>query len=65
MGLRFPRWSIVLILVWLMVAGTVRRLVLTPTSSSSNDPLLLVRRIVVGLLVLARPVVVRSPSVPG
>lgn len=48
--LKSPRRSIVVLLLWLAVLGTVRRL-LDP-SAGGSDPLLLVAPIVVGLLVL-------------
>jgi hypothetical protein len=52
MFLRFPRTSIVLLLGWLVVFGTIRRLVLPPTSANSNDPLLLIGPFILALLVL-------------
>ncbi len=47
-----PRRAVVVLLVWLAVLGTVRRLLLDPATSRSNDPLLLVAPVVVGLLVV-------------
>lgn len=45
-----PRAAVVLILVWLAVFGTIRRVLLY--ASNRNDPLLIVAPVVLGLLVL-------------
>lgn len=50
--LKSPRRSVILLLVWLAVLGTVRRLVTASGASGDGDPLLLVAPIVVGLLVV-------------
>lgn len=51
-GLRSHRRVVVLLLIWLAVFGTVRRLVLAPGALGGRDPLLLVAPAVLALLVV-------------
>lgn len=50
--LKSPRRAVIVLLVWLAVLGTVRRLLISSGASGDSDPLLLVAPAVVGLLVV-------------
>ena len=52
MCLTSPRRSIILLIVWLGIMGTVRRLLLPSSGPGDSDPLLLVAPVVVALLLV-------------
>lgn len=52
-GFRAPRRLLVLLIGWLVLLGTLRRILQTLTPATAGDPLLLVAPLVLGLLALA------------